>query len=122
MHTIYRVTISRDSGIEAQQHQALLALKAMPPGSVPSIGHLAERLLLRHHSAVELVNRLETLGLVAREPGRDDARQVLVKLTSQGKRILHRLSLAHRTELEDTGPRLAGALRAIIRKTHPTVP
>jgi DNA-binding MarR family transcriptional regulator len=109
---------ARESGIEAQQHQALLALKAMPLGCLPTIGHLAGRLLLRHHSAVGLVDRLQALGLIVREPGPDDARQVLVHLTAKGKRILHKLSLAHRIELEETGPKLAAALRAISRKTR----
>jgi DNA-binding MarR family transcriptional regulator len=108
---------ARDSGLEPQQHQALLALKAMPASFLPTIGHLADRLLLKHHSAVELIDRLQTLGLVTREANRDDARQVLVHITARGKRILHRLSLAHRIELEETGPKLTAILRAINRKT-----
>lgn len=111
---------ARDAGIEPQQHQALLALKGMPEGSPPTIGRLAERLLLKHHSAVGLVDRLQTLGLVDREPSANDARQVLVQLTARGERILHKLSIAHRMELEETGPELAAALRAISRKTSDT--
>ena len=111
---------ARDSGLEPQQHQALLALRGMPAGCLPTIGHLAERLFLRHHSAVELVNRLQSLDLVSREPSAEDARQVLVQLTPKGKRILHQLSIVHRTELEETGPKLAGALRAIGRKPRLT--
>jgi DNA-binding MarR family transcriptional regulator len=113
-------TAARDAGIEPQQHQALLALKGMPEGFPPTIGRLAERLLLKHHSAVGLVDRLQTLGLVAREPSANDARQVLVQLTAKGERILHKLSIAHRMELEETGPELAAALRAISRKTSDT--
>ena len=82
---------ARASGIEPQQHQALLALKGMPQGCVPTIGHLADRLLLKHHSAVGLVDRLQTLGLLTREPSPDDARQVLLRLSAKGERILHRL-------------------------------
>lgn len=87
---------ARESGLESQQHQALLALKGMPQGSPPTIGHLAERLLLKHHSAVGLIDRMQTLGLVSRQPNPDDARQVLVQLTPKGERLLHSLSVAHR--------------------------
>ena len=108
---------ARTSGIEPQQHQALLALKGMPQDCVPTIGHLADRLLLRHHSAVGLVDRLEALGLVTRQPSPDDARQVLLRLTAKGERILHRLSLTHHKELEESGPKLVAALRSISRQT-----
>ena len=108
---------ARDSGIEPQQHQALLALKGMPKDWVPTIGHLADRLMLKHHSAVGLVDRLETLGLVTRQPSPDDARQVLLRLSAKGERILHRLSLTHHKELEETGPKLVAALRSISRQT-----
>ncbi len=110
-------TAARQSGIEPQQHQALLALKGRPEGSLPTIGLVADRLLLRHHSAVGLVDRLQSLGLVTREINPEDARQVLVQLTAKGERILHNLSLSHRRELEETGPSLAAALRAISRRS-----
>lgn len=110
---------ARDSGLEPQQHQAMLALKGIPNGCSPTIGHLAERLMLKHHSAVELVDRLQSVGLLTRRTGPEDARQVLVQLTTRGERILHGLSLSHRTEVEEMGPKLAAALRAISRKTTP---
>jgi DNA-binding MarR family transcriptional regulator len=109
---------AQEAGIEPQQHQALLALKAAPAGVPPTVGHIAARLLLKHHSAVGLVNRLEASGLVARESSNSDARQVLVKLTPIADRLLQRLSLAHRTELEATGPRLAAALRTVNREAR----
>jgi DNA-binding MarR family transcriptional regulator len=93
-------------------------LKATPRGQAPTIGYLAGRLLLKHHSAVGLVDRLESLGLVRRATAREDARQVLIRLTVYGNRVLRRLSLAHRIELEQTGPALAAALRGIGRKKH----
>jgi DNA-binding MarR family transcriptional regulator len=107
---------ARGYGIEPQQHQALLALKGMREGSPPTIGSLASRLLLKHHSAVGLVDRLQILGLVTRRTSSEDARQILVELTAKGERILHQLSLAHRTELEVAGPKLATALKAISSK------
>jgi DNA-binding MarR family transcriptional regulator len=112
-------TAARESGIEPQQHQALLVLKGMPAGSSPTIGNLAKRLFLKHHSAVGLVDRLQTLGLVARRSSPTDARQVLVQLTPKGEQILRNLSLVHRKELEEMSPALASALGAIGRKTIP---
>src|SRR5579862_5285823 len=72
----------RALGIEPQQHQLLLAVKGLPDGALATIGELAERLQLRHHSTVELVNRLEKQGHVVRELGKEDRRQVLVRLTA----------------------------------------
>jgi DNA-binding MarR family transcriptional regulator len=115
-------TAARSSGLEPHQHQALLALKGMPEGWLPTVGHLAERLLLKHHSAVGLVDRLQALGFVTRVTHAEDARLVLVHLTAKGERILHRLSIVHRAELDEAGPKLAGALRAVSRKKpQPTI-
>jgi DNA-binding MarR family transcriptional regulator len=106
----------RSAGMEPQQHQLLLAVKGLPKGATATIGELAERLQLKHHSTVELVNRLETLGYVARKAGRQDRRQVLVQLTNSGAGILRKLSIAHHQELEVAGPRLSLALRSIARQ------
>jgi DNA-binding MarR family transcriptional regulator len=106
----------RAAGMEPQQHQLLLAMKGLPDGVTATIGELAERLQLKHHSTVELVNRLEKLGYVARTAGKQDRRQVLVRLTHSGSSILRRLSLAHHQELEIAGPRLTKALRSIARQ------
>ena len=108
--------MARQSGLEPQQHQALLVLQGICSGQTPTIGYLADRLLLKHHSAVGLVDRLEGLGLVRRVAGAKDARQVLIRLTARGKKVLQELARAHRIELEETGPKLAAALRAIGRK------
>jgi DNA-binding MarR family transcriptional regulator len=77
-------TRAREHGIEPHQHQALLALKGLPAGTQPTIGELANRLALRHHTTVELVNRLETSGFVKRQPDPSDRRQILLHLTAQG--------------------------------------
>jgi len=108
-------TRARELGIEPQQHQALLALKGLPTGSHPTIGELADRLALRHHTTVELVNRLETAGFVKRQPDPDDGRQILLHLTPQGNAKLRSLSLAHRDELRVKGPELAKSLRTVLR-------
>ena len=106
---------AREHGIEPQQHQALLALKGLPMGTQPTIGELAHRLALRHHTTVELVNRLELAGFVKRQQDPGDGRQILLHLTPQGTARLRSLSVAHRDELQVKGPELSRALRAILR-------
>jgi DNA-binding MarR family transcriptional regulator len=101
---------ARASGLEPHQHQLLLAIKGLPEGMRPTIGEIAHRLQIRHHSAVELVDRLEERGALVRETCPEDRRQVLVRLTSSGERLLRKLSLAHRAELSKTGPALRDAL------------
>jgi DNA-binding MarR family transcriptional regulator len=105
---------ARRSGIEPQQHQLLLAIKGLPDGVRPTIGELASRMLIRHHSAVELVNRLAEHGAVQRVPGEEDHREVLLRLTAKGETQLHSLSVAHHAELLDGGPELMKTLRKIL--------
>jgi DNA-binding MarR family transcriptional regulator len=104
-------------GIEPRQHQAMLAIQAMPVKQRCTVGALAERLFLQHQSTVGLVDRLARRKLVTREHSDEDARQVIVRLTPHGKEILRRLSLTHRQELKESAPAFSRALRAIIRKT-----
>lgn len=105
---------ARLAGIEPRQHQVLLALSGLPEGSQPTIRALADRLHLQHHSAVELVSRLEQRGLVERVRDDGDRRQVLVRLTGDGAAILRQLSTTHWAELRSRGPTLARALNAIV--------
>jgi DNA-binding MarR family transcriptional regulator len=105
---------ARDAGVEPQQHQLLLAVKGMPPDVAPSIGEIASRLQIVHHSAVELVDRLEEQGLVQRRRNPDDRRQVFLSLTQKGERVLRELSVHHRRELAASGPELASALRKLL--------
>ena len=104
---------SRRFGLEPQQHQLLLAIRGLPEGVQATIGELAGRLQLKHHSMVELVDRLEDHGYVTRIAGTDDRRQVIVHLTRAGARVLRQLSLAHRSELDTAGPSLSAALRSL---------
>ncbi len=106
----------RAAGMEPQQHQLLLSIKGLPESATATIGELATRLQLKHHSTVELVDRLEKLGYVARKLCEEDRRQVIVQLTASGASILRKLSIAHHGELEVAGPRLAKSLRAIARQ------
>jgi DNA-binding MarR family transcriptional regulator len=104
---------ARSAGINPAQHQLLLALKGIPAGTAPSIRHLAERLFLRHHSTVELVDRLQERGLVRRSPSGTDRRQVSVQVTPLGENVLEKLSLIHRAELRSGGPLLVKALQPL---------
>jgi DNA-binding MarR family transcriptional regulator len=89
----------RRHGLTPQQYQLLLALKGFPGREWATVRELADRLQLRHHSVVELVNRAQGQGLVERVPHPDDARAVRVQLTADGEQILARLSALHRDEL-----------------------
>ncbi len=109
-------TTAKENGIEAQQHQLLLALRGLPSGVNPTIRELADRLFIQHHSAVELINRLERSGAVARHTGSEDKREVWIRLTPMGRAILRKLALTHRAELERSGPELARALKSVLRE------
>lgn len=97
-------------GLTPQQHQALLAIKGFPERDYVTVGELAERLQIRHHSAVGLVDRLVGQGLVAREPSEDDRRQVYVSLMRRGRDLLEELSEVHREELRRVGPQISELL------------
>lgn len=105
---------ARSSGLEPQQHQLLLAIKGLPDGLRPTIGELADRMLLRHSSTVGLVDRLAEQGAVERVPAEDDHRVVLVRLTKMGEMLLHNLSVAHHEELRRYGPALMKSLRKVL--------
>ena len=105
---------ARAAGIDPQQHQLLLAIRGLPEGTKPSIRALAERLQIRHHSAVELIDRSVAHGLAQRQRDTIDRRQVTIHLTPQGERLLSELSLHHRDELRTAGRELARVLRSII--------
>jgi DNA-binding MarR family transcriptional regulator len=93
-----------EEGLAPQQHQALLAIKGFPGREQITIGELAEKLQVRHHTAVGLVNRLVTERLVVRATATEDRRKVLIALTKRGERVLAKLSSAHREELRRIGP------------------
>jgi DNA-binding MarR family transcriptional regulator len=109
---------ARAAGLEPQQHQLLLALKGLPQEKKATIGALAERLQIAHHSAVELVDRLAERGLIQRNRGEADQRQVLLTLTSQGEEVLQKLALAHRAELRLAGSVLIQALDTLLTSTN----
>jgi len=104
---------ARDASITPQQHQALLAIKGFPGRDSITVGELAERLQLRHHSVVGLVDRLVLEKLVARTPAKEDRRQVLVQLTTRGEKTLEKLSALHHKQLQRIGPELGRLLDRI---------
>jgi DNA-binding MarR family transcriptional regulator len=114
-------TAARASGIEPHQHQALLAIRGIAPEAKATVGWLADQLHVQHHSAVELIDRLESKRLVRRSRRQTDRREVLLQLTSRGEKLLQALSAHHRAELRTTGPRLLKTLRAAIDRTEESV-
>lgn len=101
---------ARASGLTAQQHQAILALKGHRAGAPLTIGDLADHLLIKHHSAVELVDRLVQAELVTRASAEDDRRRVVVTLTAKAEAILEALSATHLEELKRSRALLAQLL------------
>jgi DNA-binding MarR family transcriptional regulator len=97
------------TGLSPQQHQALLAIKGTAAGHI-TIGVLAERLGIRHNTAVELIDRLIANGLAERQQNPEDRREVFIDLTNRAERMLAKLSLAHRNELSKLAPLLRGLL------------
>lgn len=106
---------AEEVGVTSQQHQALLAIMGFPGREKITIGELAERLQIRHHSAVGLVNRLETENLIDRTPALNDRRQVFISLTGHGLSVLEQLSNTHREELRLLAPQLRLLLERIIK-------
>ncbi len=110
---------ARAAGIEARHHQLMLAVKGAGEGNGPRIGYLAERLQIQHHSAVELVDRLVKRGLITRTRSNQDRREVHVRLTARGERILDRLTFHTRAELRSAAPALVRTLRKLAIPTRP---
>lgn len=100
------------AGLPPRQYQAMLAIRGLANGEPLTVGELASRLKIRHHSAVGLVNRMEADGLVAKSQDPRDRRQVLVRLTPRGESNLEKLATVHKAELT----RIAPALREILKQ------
>ena len=101
-----------EKGLTPQQHQALLAIRGAAP-EAPTIGTVAQRLMLKPHSASGLIDRLELLGLVRREIARDDRRRATLYLTEKAHKVLQSLSAVHRDEIRRLRPALEDMLRHI---------
>jgi DNA-binding MarR family transcriptional regulator len=109
---------AQQAGLAPRQHQALLAIKGYPGGAEVTIGDLAGRLGIRHHSAVGLVDRLANAGYLARREDESDRRRILLSLTAAGEQALAGLSVAHRQELR----RVAPLLNSLLTRLGPPEP
>src|SRR3954471_20025862 len=92
------------AGLTARHYQVMLIVRACPKGRRVTIGTLAERLFIKHHSAVGLVDRLALEGLVERKASREDRRKVELRLTTKGRQVLAKLAAMHRGQLQRIGP------------------
>lgn len=108
---------AKAAGIEPRQYQLMLAIKGLPGEVEPSVGMLAQYLRVRHHSAVELINRAGQNGFVERERSAN-GRYVLVKLTEEGNRVLEQAVAERLKELQSAGPVLVDALRRLLRSNE----
>jgi len=106
---------AKKAGLTLQQHQALLFIIGYPGREQVTVSELAERLQVRHHSAVGLVDRLEEQGLVERKQYSADRRQVWISLTDKGCNVLQSLSSRHRAELRHLAPQLCTLLEQITK-------
>lgn len=110
---------ARAAGLTPQQHQALLAIRGAPPGEEVTVGALATWLGLRHHSTVELLDRLARHGLVERRPDPANRRRVLITLTEAAGGVLERLTEAHLSELHAIRPELERLLSLLPETAGP---
>ena len=108
--------VAQAVGLEPQQYLLLLAIRGLPAGEEATIRTLADRLALKHHSVVELIDRLETHGYVRRSRGRDDRRRVLVSLLPRGERILEQVARHRIGELRSNGHDLVRAIDQLLEK------
>ncbi|MDE3188814.1 MAG: winged helix-turn-helix transcriptional regulator [Acidobacteriota bacterium] len=106
---------AEQAGLRNQQYQMLQCVCGMPEGIEPTIANVAARMLLRHNSTVELVDRTIEQGLLRRCGDPDDHRKMLLRVTAEGERILASLAEFHMRELEQSGPELVRALRHVLR-------
>jgi DNA-binding MarR family transcriptional regulator len=102
-------------GLTAQHYQAMLVLRASPDSEPVTINDMARRLLIKHNSAVGLVDRLEREGLIGRAPSKKDRRKVELKLSPRGRQVLAKLAEIHRAELERIGPALRQVIADVFR-------
>ncbi|MCF8566570.1 MarR family transcriptional regulator [Alicyclobacillus tolerans] len=96
-------TAARNAGITPNQHQLLLAIQGFPGRDHATPTELAERLQLKHHSCLGLIQRCEHIGLVYRFANEKDKRSVYIQLTPKGREVLNQLTLRHQTELKRLG-------------------
>jgi DNA-binding MarR family transcriptional regulator len=105
---------SERHGVQAQQYQLLQVIAAAPAAQPASVSYLADRMVLRHNSTVELVDRAERAGLVRRHTDERDLRRSIIKLTPAGEQLLRSMVTEHVQELERIGEKIVQALRTVV--------
>jgi len=111
-------TVATESGLEPQQYLLLLMIRGIPDGQEATVSNLAERLVLKHHSVVELIDRMEAHGYVRRSRSREDRRSVLVSLLPRGEKLLEQVAQHRVSELRASGAALANAIAALLKNSH----
>lgn len=111
-------TAALEAGLKPQQHQLLLQIAGAPEGIAVTVAYAADRLGLKHNSAVELVDRSEREGLLTRSVDSADKRRAILRLTRKGRLLLARLAGDHARELNELGPLLAKTLKNIGMYSH----
>jgi DNA-binding MarR family transcriptional regulator len=106
--------VARAAGLEPQQYLLLLAIRGLTEGEDATIQVLADRLALKHHSMVELIDRLEVHGYARRSRSRDDRRRVLVSLLPRGEKLLEQVARHRISELRSSGAALVKAISALL--------
>jgi len=110
-------TAAQKRDLQPRQHQLLLQIAGAPDKVAATIGYAAERLGLCHNTVVELSNRCEAAGLIARKQSGSDRRCVVLELSPKGRKKLEVLSIDHARELNDLAPKLIRTLTAL-RAAH----
>jgi len=105
---------ARQAGLEPQQYLLLLAIRGLPEEQTATIRTLAERLSLRHHSTVELIDRMESHGYIRRVRGKEDRRQVMISLQPKGEKLLERVVAQRIVELRSHGHALVSAISSLL--------
>lgn len=105
---------AKEAGLQPQQYQLLLALRAIPPKPEATVGRLAQCLSLKHHSVVGLIDRLESRGYVRRRRNAENRREVLIQLLPLGRRTLDKVVRQRLHELRASGQALVASIAAIL--------
>lgn len=110
--------VASAAGLEPQQYLLLLMIRGIPEGQEATVSTLADRLALKHHSVVELIDRLEAHGYVRRNRSREDRRSVLVSLLPRGEKMLEQVAQHRISELRATGTALVEAISSLLQNGH----
>ena len=108
----------RARGLQPQHYQLIVAIRGLPLHKTPTVGALAERMQMEHHSMVELLDRASRQGLVSRKRDARDRRRVSIQLTAKGEKLAGELAARHVEELQVAGRNLTAALQPLLRSNH----